>query len=97
VTRAIDVRVVAIRRLILDVRRRNRDSAGFFFRSVVDRIKRPEQDLRVVLREHLGDRRRQRGLAMIDVTDGANVAVRLIAFKFLFGHDFFVLFTQFLR
>ena len=38
------------------------------------------------LRQHLGDRRRQRRLAMIDVTDRADVAVRLGPLKFLLRH-----------
>ena len=88
VARAIHVRVVPVRRLILDVRRRNGYAARLFFRSVIDRIKRPELDLRVVLRQYFRDRRRQRGLAMINVTNGPYVAVRLIALKFLFCHCF---------
>ena len=39
---AIDVRVVPVGRLVFDVRRRDRDAAGLFFRRVVDRIERPE-------------------------------------------------------
>src|SRR5207244_8583444 len=80
-------RVVSYIVRVLYLRRRNRDSARFFFRRVVDRIKRPEHNLRVVLLQYLGDGRRQRGLAMVNVTDGAYVAVRLIAFKFLFRHS----------
>ena len=38
------------------------------------------------LGEHLGDRGRQRGLAMVDVTDGADVAVRLVPLEFFLGH-----------
>ena len=40
VARAVDVRVVAVRRLVLDVRRRDRDPTRLLFRRVVDRIKR---------------------------------------------------------
>src|SRR5579862_4165248 len=87
VARAIDVRVVPIRRLILDVRRRNRDSARLLFRRVVDRIKRPERVLRIVLRQYLCDRRRQRSLAVINVTNRPYVAVRLSAIKFFFRHN----------
>jgi hypothetical protein len=46
---AIDVRIVPVRRLILHVRRRDRDAAGFFFRRVINRIKRPELDLGLCL------------------------------------------------
>ena len=38
------------------------------------------------LGEHLRDRRGQRGLAMVDVPDGADVQVRLVALELLFGH-----------
>jgi translation elongation factor EF-Tu-like GTPase len=81
----VDVRVVAVRRLVLDVRRRDRDAALLLLRSVVD------------LREALGlaalalgqdgrDRRRKRGLAVVDVTDGADVYVRLVALELLLRH-----------
>jgi hypothetical protein len=83
---AIDVRIVPVRRLILDVRRRDGDAARLFFRRVINAVERPEHDLRIVLLQNFGDGRRQRGLAMVDVTDGPHVAVRLIPIKFLFRH-----------
>src|SRR5580704_4366633 len=86
VTGAIDVRVVPVRRFVLDVRGGNRDPAGLFFRRVINRVKRPEHDLRVVLLQNLRDGRRQRGLAMVNVTNRPHIAVRLIAIKFLFRH-----------
>ena len=39
------------------------------------------------LRENLRDRRRQRRLAVINVTNRANVAMRLCPFKLLFRHS----------
>jgi hypothetical protein len=39
-----------------------------------------------MLRQYLRDRRRQRGLAMVNVTNRPDVAVRLIPIKFLFRH-----------
>ena len=82
---AVDVRVVAVLGLILDVRRRDRDAARLFFRRLVDlvigRERRPAR-----LRQHLGDRRRQRRLAMVNVTNRADVAVRLVTFKFFLSH-----------
>jgi hypothetical protein len=39
-----------------------------------------------MFRQYLGDSRRQRGLAMVNVTNRPYVAVRLIAIKFLFRH-----------
>src|SRR5664280_1938636 len=53
---------------------------------VVDRVEGTEHDLGIVLLQYLGDGRRQRRLAMIDVSDRANVHVRLAAVKFLFRH-----------
>jgi hypothetical protein len=35
---------------------------------------------------HLGDRGGQRGLAVVDVTDGADVAVRLVPLEFFLRH-----------
>ncbi len=83
---AIHVRVVAIGRFVLDVRYRDRDSARFFLRRVVDRIEAPELVLRIVLGQRLGDRRRQGGLAVIDVPDRPHVHVRLTAIKFFLRH-----------
>ena len=74
---AVDVSIVTVRRLILHVRRRNRNAALPLFRRVVDRIEGPERILRVVLLQHLRDRRRKRRLAVIDVPDRPHVHVRL--------------------
>ena len=85
VARAIDVGVVPVLGLVLDVRRRNGDAARLFLRRLVDlvvgRVGRPAG-----LRQHLGDRRRQRRLAVIDVSDRPDIAMRLVAVEFLFGH-----------
>ena len=45
--RAVDVRVVAVRRLVLHVRHRDRDPPLPLFRRVVNRVERPELHLRV--------------------------------------------------
>jgi hypothetical protein len=42
-----------------------------------------------VLLQYLGDRRRQRRLAMIDVTNRPDIAVRLIPLKLFFRHFLF--------
>ena len=82
---AVDMGVMALRRLIFDMRRRNRDAARLLFRRLVDLVvsgeRRPAR-----LRQNLGDRRRQRRLAMVDVTNRSDVAVRLRARKFFLGH-----------
>jgi hypothetical protein len=83
VARAVDVRIVALLGLILDVRGRDRDAALALFRSLVDVRKVDRRVARDVLRQNLGDGRGQRGLAVVDVTDGADVAVRLVPKPFV--------------
>jgi hypothetical protein len=68
------------------VRYRNRDAALALFRRVVNRIKRAERHLRVVLRKHLGDRRGQCRFAVVNVTNRPYIHVRLTALEFLFRH-----------
>ena len=83
---AIDVGVMPVGGLVFDVRRRDRDAARLLFRRLVDLvIGRERRTAR--FRQHLGDRRRQRRLAVVDVTDRSDVAMRLITFKLCFGHD----------
>ena len=85
VPRAVDVRVVAVGRLVLDVRGVDGDAARLFFGRRVDLV--VGLDLAAELgRQHRGDRRRQRRLAVVDVADRAHVDVRLGAFEFAFCH-----------
>jgi hypothetical protein len=89
VARAIHVRVVPVGGLVLDVRHRDRDAAGLFFRRVIDRIELNGTSPSDCACQHLGDRRRQRRLAVIDVPDRPDVHVRLAAIKFFFCHESF--------
>ena len=82
---AVDVRVMAVGGLIFDVRGRNGDAAGLLFRRLVDLVVGGEGRA-AGFGEDLGDRGGQRGLAVVDVTDGADVAVRLSACEFFLGH-----------
>ena len=86
VARAIDVRIVARGGLILDVRGRDGDAALALFGRLVDVGDSSTVRRAAGLGEHLGDRRRQRRLAMVDVTDGADVAVRLVPLEFSLRH-----------
>jgi hypothetical protein len=71
--------------LVLDVGRVDRDAALLLFGGLVDLVERHE--LRATgLREGLGDGRGQRGLAVVDVTDGADVDVGLVPDELFFGH-----------
>ena len=85
VARAIDVRVVTVRRLILHVRGVDRDPARLLFRRRVD-VGIAHRLAAAGLRQNHRDRRRQRRLAVVNVTDRADVQVRLVAVEFLFGH-----------
>src|SRR5262249_1359939 len=77
--------VVALVRFVLDVRRRDRDAALALLGSLVDLV--VGHELRQLLGGlGLGDGRRQRRLAVVDVTDRPDVHVRLVADKLLLGH-----------
>ena len=88
VTRAVDVGVVTRLGLVLDVRRGDGDAAGLLLRSVVDLLEGPGLPA-VLLGQDLGDGRRQGRLAMVDVTDGADVDVRLVPRELLLRHFLF--------
>ena len=85
VTRAVHVRVVTVLRLILNVRRRDGDPPRPLFRRLVNLIERRELGP-AGLRQNLRDRRRQRRLAMVNMTNRANIAVRLIPLKLRLRH-----------
>ena len=82
---AVNVRVVAVGGLVLDVGGVDGDAAGLFFRRCVDLV--VGLGLAAELgRQHGRDRRRQRGLAVVDVTNRAHVDVGLGTFKLFFSH-----------
>ncbi|MNE41454.1 hypothetical protein D3C80_1355270 [compost metagenome] len=83
---AVDVRVVTVSRLILDVRGVDGDAARLLFRRVVD-VGVVHRLAAAGLRQRHRDRRRQRRLAVVNVADRADVAVRLSAFELFLGHS----------
>ena len=85
VARAVDMGIMPVRRLILDMRRGNRDAAGALFRGLVDLVIGLERRA-AGFSQNLCDRSRQGGLAVIHVTDRPNIHMRLITFKFCLGH-----------
>ena len=87
VARAVHMRVVPVLGLVLHMRRGDRDAALALFRRVVDRVERAKRVLRVVLGQHLRDRRRQRRLAVIDVPNRPYVYMRLRPVKLFLAHD----------
>ena len=87
---AVHVGVVPGLGLVLDVGDRDRDASLSLLRRLVDLVERGEvgQTLGGLA---LGDGRRERGLAVVDVTDRADVDVGLVALELLLGHLRFVL------
>src|SRR5690606_21227742 len=83
---AVNVRVVTRRRLVFHVRGRDGDTTRLLFRGTVNRVVRAELATET-LRANLGQRSGQRGLAVVNVTDRADVHVRLGALEFTLGHD----------
>jgi hypothetical protein len=87
VTRAVDVRVVPRLGLVLDVRDGDRDTALALLGRLVDLVERGDRvQVRVLVVQHLGDRRGQSGLAVVDMPDGADVDVRLGPLELGLGH-----------
>ena len=83
---AVDVRVVALLGLVLDMRGRDRDAASLLFRRLVDLVV-GSVSRAARLGQNLGDRSRQRRLAMVDMADRANVAMGLVTRKLFLGHS----------
>ena len=85
VARAVHVGIVAIGRLVFHVRGVDRDPARLFFRRRIDLVvvlRFPSE----LLRQHVRDRRRQRRLAMVHVSNRPHVNVRLRALKLSLCH-----------
>ena len=81
------MRVVARLGLVLDVGDRDRDAALPLFRRLVDLVERREGvQVGVLVVQHLRDGGGQRRLAVVDVTDRADVDVRLSPLELSLGH-----------
>ena len=78
---AVDMRIVPRRRLVLDMRRRDRDPARLLLRRRVDLL------VGLELPELTRDRCRQRRLPVVHVADRPDVHVRLRPVKLLLRHD----------
>ena len=90
VTRAIDVSIVTFFAGILYVRRVDGDSTLFFFRRIIDLVVFAHFG-HALFGENLGDCCRERGFPVVNVTDGADVHVRLVAFESFLSHIVFFL------
>ncbi len=85
--RTIDMRIMPVGGLVFDMRRGDRDPPRPLLRRLVDLVKR-HKCRPALLRQYLGDRRRQCRLAMVDVTDRPDVAMRLGPLKLRLRHRF---------
>ena len=87
VARAVDVRVVAGRGLVLDVRGVDRDAPRLLFGRVVDRREVARNGVAALLGEHLRDRRGEGRLAVVDMPNRADIEMRLRALELLLAHS----------
>ena len=85
VARAVHVGIVTLVGLILHVSGVDGDAALLLLGGLVDGVISLELSL-ALQRQPLGDGGGQRGLAMVDVTNGADVNMGLGSFKFLLSH-----------
>ena len=90
VSRHVYVRIVPLVGLIFNMCYVDRDAARLLFRSIVNRVVRPVLRIPEKLTV-LRDRRRQRGLAVIDVSHRPDVHVRLVPLILLLRHNTFLL------
>ncbi len=84
-SRAVNVRIVTVVGLVLNVSGIDRDAALSLLRGLIDHV------VSLVFRlafhcQRLGDRRGQRGFAVVNVTDGADIYMRLVSFKMCLCH-----------
>src|SRR5690606_34648943 len=77
---AVHMRIVPRFRLVLHMRRRDRDAASLLLSRSINLV------IGLELTKILRDRSRQRRLPMVNVTNRANVHMRLRALEFTFGH-----------
>ena len=82
---AVNVSVVAVGRFVLDVSGVDRDAAGLFFRRSVDHVVALGFAAEL-LGQNGGDCSRQRGLAVVNVTDRAHIDVGLGSCELFFSH-----------
>ncbi len=85
VPRAVDVGVVTRLGLVLDVRGSDGDATLTLFRRIVDGVELTPFTAEDLSR-NASQSRSQSGLAVVDVTDGADVDVRFGTFEFFLSH-----------
>ncbi len=83
------MRIMTIIRLILHMRHIDRNTPLTLLRRLINRIKRHRLNIRIGLRQHRRNRRRQRRLAMIHMTNRPNIHMRLRTLKLCLAHDLF--------
>ncbi len=87
VARAVNVRVVASRGVIFNVRGVDGDTTSFFFRRVIDLIE-CTSGTTVGFSQNGSDGSSQGSFTMVNVADSTDVDVRFCTFKFFFRHGY---------
>jgi hypothetical protein len=96
VARTVDVGIVPVLGLVLDVRSGDRDPAFLLLGRVVD-LREGAGFRASALSQDCRDGSGQRRLAMVDVTDGPDVDVRLVALELLLRHFSLLLYRLYVR
>ena len=86
VTRAVHVSIVAVSRLVLNVRSVDRDTTLFLLGSVVDGVERAELR-QTFLCQNGRDCSGKGGLTVVNVSDGTDVHMRFRTVEFFFCHS----------
>ena len=84
-SRAVNVRIVTVRRLVFNMRRRYRNPTRTLLGSLIYLIIRRKRRS-TTLRQYLRYRRRQRGLPMVNMPNRPYVTVRLLSLKLCLRH-----------
>ena len=85
-SRAVYVSIVAVGRLVLDVRSVDRNTTLFLLGCVVDRVERTELR-QTFLSQNGRNSSGKSGLTVVDVTDGTDVHMRFRTVEFFFCHS----------
>ena len=82
VTRTVNVSVMTFIRFVLNMISSNGNTSLLLFGGIINLVNSPFFGF-ALLGEHVGDRGRQSCFTVVNVTDGANIDMKFISFKFI--------------